>query len=30
MEKEWDETGVVDDDMSDDDDAFWGEESDEI
>ncbi len=30
MEKNWDETGHVDDDMSDDDEMFWGEDSDEI
>ena len=30
MENEWEETGYGDDEISDDDDMFWGEESDEI
>ncbi len=30
MENEWDETESKDDELSDDDDTFWGEDSDEI
>ena len=30
MEKNWDETEYRDDEMSDDDDTVWGEESDDI
>lgn len=30
MEKDWEETEYRDDEMSDDDDTFWGEESDDI
>lgn len=30
MENEWEETRYEDDDLSDDDDMVWGEESEEI
>ena len=30
MENDWEEAGYVDDEMSDDDDMSWGEESEEI
>lgn len=30
MENEWEKPGYEDDEFSDDDDMFWGEESDEI
>lgn len=30
MENKWEEPGYEDDEISDDDDIFWGEESDEL